>query len=297
MHRHATLLASLVCCLACSSGAAAVYGGAPAAIRSAPWAVAVVQRLPSGKGFLCSGTIIDPRHVVTAAHCVFDDRGARAKAASLLVKAGTARGLADAASPGEQDRVAAAVRVHPGFSFDPTLHTAADDVAVVELSEPLALGGPAPRAVVLPRPGRGFPAGREFLLAGFGAKRPAAKSDGVLSAARGTFSEQGVCVSGRNELIRRANAVVICGVAPTGGTCEADSGSGLVDPTSRTLLGVLNGGECAPRGAVQGAYVRAPEILSFLQGSDHPPAAPRVRASTFVRLAATPSLLHCLTGG
>jgi hypothetical protein len=150
---------------------------------------------------------------------------------------------------------------------------------------------------VLPRPGWGFPAGREFLLAGFGAKRPAAKSDGVLSAARGTFSEQGVCVSGRNDLIRQANAVVICGVAPTGGTCEADSGSGLVEPTSDTLVGVLNGGECAPRGAVQGAYVGAPEILGFLQGSDHPPPAPRVRASTFVRLAATTSALHCLTGG
>src|SRR5262249_52487160 len=84
---------------------------------------------------------------------------------------------------------------------------------------------------------------------------------------------------------------------PRGGSCEADSGGGLVDPDSRELLGVLNGGECTTQGALQSANVAAPEILRFIQGDDHPPAAPRVKPATFVRLNASGPSLTCSSGG
>jgi hypothetical protein len=291
--RLVALLATLACGLAPSAGA--VYGGTPIDPRAAPWTVAVLQKLPSGHGFLCSGTIIDATHVVTAAHCVFDDRGARARPETLTVKAGTGDGLSTAAAGAEQDRVVSSFRIHPAYSFD--LRAVADDVAVVELSKPLELRGPYVQAASLPDPVEAFPTGREVLLAGFGAKARGVKSDGVLSSARGIVSEQGTCVNGDDGLLREANAVVLCAVAPRGGSCEADSGGGLVVPASHELLGVLDAGECAERGALQSANVAAPEILRFIQGDDHPPAAPRVQPATFVRLDARGPSLTCSSGG
>ena len=283
----------LACCLAPSAGA--VFGGTPTDPRSAPWTAAVIQKLPSGHGFLCSGTIIDATHVVTAAHCVFDDKGARARPDALLVKAGTGNGLSASAADPEQDRVVASLRVHPAYSFD--LRAVADDVAVLELSEPLELRGLYVRAASLPGAGKAFPVGKAFLFAGFGARAPGVKSDGALSSARGTVSDQGTCVNGANPLLREANAIVLCAVAPGSGSCEADSGGGLVATASHELLGVLNGGECASRGALQSANVAAPEILRFIQGDDHPPSAPRVQPVTFVRLNAAGPVLSCSSGG
>ncbi len=297
MSRVGALLASFACCLAAASAAFGVFGGTAIDARSAPWAAAVVQKLPTGHGFLCSGSIIDSTHVVTAAHCVFDDKGKRAAPAALTVKAGTKNGLSAAATGREQERVVSSVRVHPGYRFDASLRTAADDVAVLTLGAPLDLSGPSAKAVSLPAPGRAFPADEEFEFAGFGAKAPGTKSDGVLSSARGTFNEQGICVNGLNPLIKEANAIVICGVSPGSGTCEADSGGGLVSTESHTLVGILAGGECAARGVIQSAYVGAPEILRFVRGEDDPPAAPRVKPTTFVRLSAAGSTLRCSSGG
>jgi secreted trypsin-like serine protease len=162
-------LAVLACCLASSAGA--VFGGTPTDPRSAPWTAAVIQQLPSGHGFLCSGTIIDATHVVTAAHCVFDDKGARARPETLLVKAGTANGLSTGTADPEQERVASSVRVHPAYSFD--LHAVADDVAVLELAKPLDLRGPYVRAASLPHPGRTFPSGKGSCSPASGPRRPA----------------------------------------------------------------------------------------------------------------------------
>src|SRR4029077_8196165 len=106
-----------------------------------------------------------------------------------------------------------------------------------------------------------------------------------------------VCVNGLNPLIKEANAIVICGVSPGSGTCEADSGGGLVSAGSHTLGGILVGGECAARGGVQSAYRGAPEILRFVRGEDDPPAAPRVKPTTFVHLSAPGSTLTCSSGG
>ena len=48
-----------------------IIGGAEAAIEEAPWVVRVVGQFPNGPQ-ICTGNIIDDRHILTAAHCIKD---------------------------------------------------------------------------------------------------------------------------------------------------------------------------------------------------------------------------------
>jgi hypothetical protein len=75
------------------------------------------------------------------------------------------------------------------------------------------------------------------VFAGFGAKAPGLKSDGALSSTSGIVTEQGTCVSGAHPVVQRANAIVLCAVAPGSGSCEADSGGGLVAPGRTSCSG------------------------------------------------------------
>src|SRR5436305_11798051 len=66
--------------------ASAVVGGTAIAVQSAPWAVFVKHT--STSEFRCSGSVVDASHVLTAAHCLFDDACNAAAPASFQVRAG-----------------------------------------------------------------------------------------------------------------------------------------------------------------------------------------------------------------
>src|SRR4051812_15427887 len=89
MKRLVPLLA-LAGALACTSGAPtghAVVAGSLIQVQQAPWAVFIRQVSANGIG-LCGGSIVDTFHVLTAAHCVYDQRGNLAGVATLTVRAG-----------------------------------------------------------------------------------------------------------------------------------------------------------------------------------------------------------------
>merc|ERR1719347_2244600 len=52
-----------------------VVGGVPAKLHAHPWIAALGYRLKKDGeiDYLCGGTLITNRHVVTAAHCIRDD--------------------------------------------------------------------------------------------------------------------------------------------------------------------------------------------------------------------------------
>ena len=84
----------------------------------------------------------------------------------------------------------------------------------------------------------------------------------------------------------RYGAIALCAHAARGSICLGDSGAALVQAGSGTIVGVASGGpaNCAVGSNAFYAWVGAPEILSFIRGNDHPPVAPRVTSSTYVRL-------------
>lgn len=291
--------------LACSgiaSGARTVVGGQTIQIQSAPWAV-YVQHVSGGRRFICSGSVVDASHVLTAAHCLFDDAGTPSAVSSFQVRAGISSALQPLGSDVEQDRGVSSVRIHPGYGW--SSHATEDDVAVLALASPLDLTTPAVQAVALPAAGFAYPTGEAVGVAGFGVQSAGTGQSGQLAWMTATVDPQGTC-GGDDGTLFRGNGIFLCAGTPASALCNGDSGAGLVTTTGTpVLVGVVdasNGCGLGTHGVM--AYTGAPEILQFVEGNDAPPAAPRDSGATFVRLTwgetkppAVGETLTCATGG
>lgn len=257
-----------------TSGAGAVAGGQPIKVQAAPWTVFILEKA-GATHFVCTGSVLDSTHILTAAHCVLDAKERPASPSSFVVRAGVSNFKAPLRTDAEQDRKVRRYRVHPRYYFtgadDP------DDVSVLELASPLDLSGPAVKAVALPSGSAPVPAGATVVLAGFGSKASGAKSKGPLHVLSESVDPKGACGSSGRGLLE-FNAIEICAFSPTGSVCNGDSGAGLVTAGSKpTLIGVVSAGApgCEIGSRSLFTYTGAPEILAFIRGNDHPVAAPR----------------------
>jgi hypothetical protein len=286
---------------AAATGASRVVGGTVIQVQQAPWTV-YVQDQSGGTRFLCTGSIVDASHILTAAHCVYDDAGRLATPSQVTVRAGVSNFSSPLSTDQEQDRPVSLIRVHPAYVY--TGRPTPDDVAVIALASPLDLSGSAVQAVALPSAGAAYPTGTAVGLAGFGRSAPTVQTSGPLSWMTATVDPQGQCGSSGHGLTDN-NGITLCAASPSSAVCNGDSGSGLVTTTGTpVLIGVVSAGSTGCDTGSHGifTYTGAPEILQFIQGSDSPPTAPRETTTTFLQVKWDPPLvvgntLSCSTGG
>src|ERR1700722_9790802 len=175
-----------------ASPATRVGGGAAIQIQSAPWTVFVVYYPGGDTQYQCTGSVLDASSILTAAHCLYTPTGTLAQPAQVTVEAGVSNYSAPASTDAEQDRVVTSFRVHPAYAVQD--EGGPDDLAVLTLSAPLDLSGPAVQAVALPAAGAVYPAGAAVSIAGFGLTNGADNtSTGPLESMTGTVDPQGQC--------------------------------------------------------------------------------------------------------
>jgi secreted trypsin-like serine protease len=264
--------------------AGAVVGASAIQIQSAPWTVLITQ--DSGWGVLrCGGSILDPQHVVTAAHCAFDISGTQVPVSALSVRAGISNVSSPSPADSEQDRSVSAIRVAPGYLW--TGGPAANDVAVLTLAQPLTLGGTSAQALALPPPSAPFPAGAHASVAGFGKQSASSPSDGSLRQLPVLVDTQATCDQVAAPVLQSVTTA-LCVNTPGGAICEGDSGSALVTTEgSPVLLGIVSGGpsNCPPGSDGIFTWVGAPQIMSFLN-EGAPPAPAAQQPAAIARVAA-----------
>jgi secreted trypsin-like serine protease len=277
--RRATLLILVGCCMyagVCLLGVAAASAKGPQAQSSvvggiraslAQWGFTVA--IADSRGSLCTGSVISPTRVVTAAHCVGDP-------SQITVRANST-----AAFFGGETRGVVGAAIHPGFNG------IYNDIAVLSLSSattapPIPLANASDDAAYTPP-------GNILSVAGFGVRNPLSFGKpklGVLTAVTVFTTVSGKC----RDFVEPATEV--CDVGGRFGTafrgfkrrkvlrgiCSGDSGGPLVadTPSGPRLLGVAEAGISPPKrsafGFVRcglrgfpGIHIRIAPNLGFIQ--------------------------------
>jgi len=286
-----------------------IVGGQATTIAGAPYLVRIRARedgQPYGASgpfsySTCGGTLVDPTHVVTAAHCVLN-AGADVPPASFRVNTGFSRFNATPGSGGDprplsgdalQTRTVEAVRRHPGYALraggSGTLAELVNDVAVLTLSSPVRTDA-STQPIGLADAGAS-PLGTAR-TAGYGLQADGGTADGLLYALDTPLSDASTPLAsgGTGGL----NALYAVSQSPVGSTCQGDSGGPLVQ--NGRLIGVVSSGpSCGPGAPSFYTNVAAPEVREFLLGNDAPPAAPRGGEDVSLRTPKAPRTGDTLT--
>ena len=240
---------------------ARIVGGYDASIRDWPWQVLVQGATADGKGLTCGGSIIAPRWILTAAHCLLDDDGISY----------TEYGLEYSVVYGEDSPRGhpgiAADRLIPHEGFDPV--TLVNDIALIRLTE-------------------NVPGGRRIQLSSI-------QLDYVfaLPGICATITGWGTTLEGgsTSDTLRRADvpimATSVCNIPYSGeitnnqvcagyvhggvDSCQGDSGGPLIvrhgNSGRYVQVGVVSWGMGCARPGSPGVYTRVSQYIDWIQSN------------------------------
>lgn len=241
---------------------ASIIGGSPAAISSLPSLAFIEAQTSAQEGFDCTGTVVAPRVVLTAGHCVEDIESGRVTPASDYA---VAIGVSDvgAATPENVFHVSRAV-VYPSFSPS-LLH---NDAGLLVLTTPTS----APALAMATGADSGLLAsGTELTIAGWGLTNPQQKGvDGILRSAT-TQVQSGSFCAGR---VGRyypfySPGTQLCAIDPpsySAGTCHGDSGGPAIATSGSTAVevGIVSLGEAKCSTKLPDVFTRVDKISSWV---------------------------------
>jgi trypsin len=294
--------AALVAAAAWSPQAMAIIGGSAVPLTQHPYQVALARPGQSAVGSqFCGGSIRDVWHIISAAHCVFDNSatssGQPLSPSQIDVLAGTGN-LRDEAA-GERPAVAT-ISVDPAYDSGTLVH----DAALLTLATPLTPG--ADEQPVQLNPTAAI-TGEPVFVTGWGDTDASSANNfpDLLQGASVNVVSDSECGSDYFP-IPFDGTVQVCAAAtaPPRDACKGDSGGPLVrtnaagTPADDQLVGIVSSGIGCASSSYPGVYteIAAPSVRSFVSLANPPPTPHNQSAPTLGGAATVGSQLNCAPG-
>lgn len=217
-----------------------IVGGERTDINEHPWQVALNVRI-DGAVYLCGGSIIGERWVLTAAHCFKKSTAP----ADVQVKAGATNYITGGVWSDVQKIV-----IHEGYDSNTHEH----DIALIKLKST-----PPGRVIPLIEPSIAVQAGQPLEVTGWGATSEGGDTSRVLLRATVPYADNAAC-NAPTAYDGRIKPGMLCAGYRDGGidSCQGDSGGPLVWRTADgpVLVAVVSWGEGCARKLAYGVYTR-----------------------------------------
>ncbi|KAK9307306.1 hypothetical protein QLX08_002321 [Tetragonisca angustula] len=230
-----------------------IVGGQNAILGEWPWIAALFN---GGRQF-CGGSLIDDRHILTAAHCVANMNSW--DVARLTVRLGDYNIKTNTEITHIERRVRRVVR-HRGFNS----RTLYNDIALLTLSEPVPFTQQI-RPICLPS-GSQLYAGRTGTVIGWGSLRESGPQPAVLQKVSIPIWYNSEC---RQKYGAAAPGGIVdsflCAGRAAKDSCSGDSGGPLMVNDGRwTQVGIVSWGIGCGKGQYPGVYTRVTHFLPWI---------------------------------
>ncbi|KAL0102967.1 hypothetical protein PUN28_018341 [Cardiocondyla obscurior] len=250
-------------CGVINSGKYRVVGGEEALPGRWPWMAAIFLHSARRTEFWCGGSLIGPRHILTAAHCTRDQRQRPFAARQFTVRLGDIDLERDDEPSSPETYTVKEIHAHPDFSRVGFYN----DIAILELTRTVRRS-PYVIPICLPQT-RGKPfAGARPTVVGWGTTYYGGKES--------TVQRQAVLPVWRNEDCNAAyfqpiTSKFLCAGYSQGGkdACQGDSGGPLMLQIKGhwTQIGIVSFGNKCGEPGYPGVYTRVSEFIDWIKNN------------------------------
>ncbi|XP_017472795.1 PREDICTED: trypsin-1-like [Rhagoletis zephyria] len=230
-----------------------IVGGTQVRSNKYPWTAQLLKGRWHQRLF-CGGSLINDRYVVTAAHCVHNNRDAITVRLLQLDRSSREAGIT---------RKVTQTIMHPQYDQNKIIN----DIALLKLDTPIAFSATI-RPVCLPDINQNFD-NKDAIVAGWGLVQQGGVTSNYLQEATVPIITNQECRQTRYQ--NKITDVMLCaGFVKTGGkdACQGDSGGPLIVNEGRfKLAGVVSFGFGCAQANAPGVYTRISKFVDWVKSN------------------------------